>query len=45
MEIDNLAGAFAVFDHSPISGIGKQMLAEIVSGFSFVGSKGVDIID
>lgn len=44
-EFDSIVGAVTAFDLHPISSIGKQMLVEIVSGFSFVGYKGVEIID
>ena len=45
METYGFVGTVVSFDLLPISGIGVKILAEIVFGFSFIGSQGVEIVD
>jgi hypothetical protein len=45
MESNGFVGYVAAFDHFTASGIGEEMFAEIVIGFLFVGSDGVQIVD
>jgi hypothetical protein len=45
METYGFVGTVVGFNLLSISGIGVQILAEIVFGFSFIGSQGVEIVD
>jgi hypothetical protein len=45
MKPDGFVRTVVGVDLLPLSGIGIQILAEIVFGFSFIGSQGVEIVD